>query len=90
MTEGRWLDRRALATYICVRVDQVARLRRAGKLPAPSMVLGARSPRWWSGDIDAMFGASPAADRQRQAADAVAGLVQAILEDAPRRRRKAP
>ena len=82
------MDRRALAAYICVRVDQVARLQRAGKLPQPSMVLGARSPRWWSGDIDAMFSGSAAADRQRQAADAVSALARAILEEGPRRRRK--
>ena len=32
---ARWLDREALAAYISVRVDEVQRLLRAGKLPTP-------------------------------------------------------
>ncbi len=36
MTEEapRWLDRKALAEHISVRVDEVAKLLRSGKLPA--------------------------------------------------------
>lgn len=50
---ARWLDRDALAKHISVRVDELPRLARAGKLPAPSLHLGPRSPRWWSADVDA-------------------------------------
>ena len=36
----QWLDREALAAYISVRVDQVQRLQRSGKLPEPSLHWG--------------------------------------------------
>jgi hypothetical protein len=52
---ARWLDRDALAAHISVRVDELPRLSRSGKLPAPSLHLGPRSPRWWSADVDAAF-----------------------------------
>ena len=55
MTEGRWLDREALARHISVRVDEVAKLLRAGKLPAPSYHLGPKSPRWDRQAVDALF-----------------------------------
>lgn len=46
MPDGRWLDRDALARHISVRVDAIARLQRAGRLPNPSYHLGQRQPRW--------------------------------------------
>jgi hypothetical protein len=55
--DSRWLDRDAVARHISVRVDHIPRLVRAGKLPAPSMHLGARSPRWDRDSLDALFGA---------------------------------
>lgn len=69
----RWLDREALAAHICVRVDELPRLMRAGKLPAPSTHLGPRSPRWWSADVDARFGRAVASPPR-----GAAGLAQAI------------
>lgn len=57
MTDSRWLDRDAVARHVSVRVDHIPRLVRAGKLPAPSLHLGARSPRWDRDSIDALFGA---------------------------------
>lgn len=55
MPDGRWLDREAVARHISVRVDEVAKLLRAGKLPAPSYHLGPKSPRWDRGSVDARF-----------------------------------
>jgi hypothetical protein len=41
MDEGkRWLKAEDAATYVGVRVDQMRRLVRAGKVPAPSYSLG--------------------------------------------------
>jgi hypothetical protein len=74
----RWLDRDALAEHICVRVDELPRLLRAGKLPTPSLHLGPRSPRWWSADVDARFG------RALPSARGASALAQAIREEARR------
>lgn len=53
---GRWLDREALARHVSVRVDYVPRLVRQGKLPAPSLHLGPKQPRWDREAVDAAFG----------------------------------
>ena len=53
---SRWLDREALADHLSVRVDQIPRMMRAGKLPQPSHALGPRNPRWWQADVDAALG----------------------------------
>lgn len=76
MSEARWLDRDALAEYISVRVDQVARLQKAGRLPAPSYAFGPKSPRWWSAAVDEALGRKPAS---APADHAVQGLVHEIL-----------
>lgn len=72
----RWLDRDALASYVSARVDELPRLAKAGKLPAPSHHLGPRSPRWWSADVDAMFRGKVAsqADPDAVIRDAVAKI----------------
>ena len=72
---ARWLDREALAGHISVRVDELPRLLRAGKLPHPSTHLGPRSPRWWSADVDAAFGRALPSPPPRGAGN----LAQAIL-----------
>jgi predicted DNA-binding transcriptional regulator AlpA len=76
---ARWLDREALAAHISVRVDELPRLQRAGKLPRPSHHLGPRSPRWWSAEVDAMFGLKVASLPK-----GAHGLAAAILETAGR------
>jgi hypothetical protein len=53
--ELRWLDPEQTAAYISVRVDQIRRLERAGKLPGASYHLGPRRPRYDRLKIDAMF-----------------------------------
>jgi hypothetical protein len=65
--------------HISARVDEIPRLTRAGKLPMPSLHLGPRTSRWWSAEVDAMFGcgapgAGPAISIEGQA------LVQDILK----------
>ena len=80
MTEGRWLDREALARHISVRVDEIAKLLRAGKLPAPSYHLGPKSPRWDRQAVDALFTGGAASTDPNVA---VQGLVQKILEGKP-------
>lgn len=73
---ARWLDREALAAHISARVDELPRLLRAGKLPAPSYHFGPKSPRWWSADVDEMLGRKVASP-QRQGAAALAAKIEA-------------
>jgi len=73
----RWLDREAIATYISVRVDYVARLVKAGKLPEPSYHLGPKSPRWDRLVVDACF-EGEMRSASRSADEAVQALVQKI------------
>ena len=75
----RWLDREACAAYVSVRVDELPRLVRRGKLPAPSYHLGPRCPRWDRLALDARFSGG-AASKPKGAAH----LAQAILEEAGR------
>lgn len=71
MTDTRWLDREALAERLSVRVDEVARLQRRGVLPAPSLRLGPRSPRWWAPDVDAAMGRDVASRGRTSLAEAI-------------------
>jgi hypothetical protein len=74
--EPRWLDRDALARHICVRVDELPRLAKAGKLPPPSLHLGPKRPRWDRLAVDARFAGGVASTDPQMA---VAGLVHEIL-----------
>lgn len=62
---ARWLDREACARYICVRVDELPRLQKRGLLPAPSLHLGPRCPRWDRQALDARFDPSAASRGRR-------------------------
>lgn len=84
MTEARWLDRAALATYICVDKTAIPRLVRTGRLPPPDMTLGPRQPRWDRQKVDAKFNGGVTSADPRQA---VAALAETILA-APRRPRR--
>ena len=75
-----------MAVYISVRVDEVAKLLRAGKLPAPSYHLGPKTPRWDRFAVDALFEGSAPSSRQSIDA-AVQAAVDAILAEPSRRRR---
>lgn len=48
-----WMNRDALAAHLCIRVDAISRLMRAGRLPEPSYHLGPRQPRWHRAKVDA-------------------------------------
>lgn len=75
----RWLDRDACAAYISVRVDELPRLMKRGLLPAPSLHLGPRCPRWDRQALDARFDGGVASRRK-----GAAHLAQAIIEEARR------
>ena len=79
--DPRWLDRKALAEYISVRVDHIPRLLRQGKLPQLSKHLGERTPRWWSGAVDKMCGRTDPGKPNARGAE----LVRKILATPPRR-----
>ena len=82
--EPRWLNPEDTADYIGVRVDHLPRLRRAGKLPSPSLHLGPRSPRYDRIALDGMFGATTESDTREKEAS----IVQAII-DRSRRQKEA-
>lgn len=75
----RWLDRDALARHISVRVDAIARLQRAGRLPEPSYHLGPRQPRWDRAKVDATLAGEVASP-----AKGASHLAAAIYEEARR------
>jgi predicted DNA-binding transcriptional regulator AlpA len=72
---ARWLDRDALAAYISVRADAVARLQKAGRLPAPSYHLGPRQPRWDRSQVDATLSGGVASTDPRTAINALANSI---------------
>lgn len=83
----RWLDRDAAAHYLSLRVDELPRLVRRGLIPAPSLHLGPKSPRWDRHALDACFaGGVASADAEA----AVHGLVQEILQGSDLRPRPKP
>lgn len=76
MPDARWLDAEAAAEYLSIRVDELARYVRKGKVPEPSRHLGPRSPRWDRLALDACFlGGVASTDH----ATAVQSVVQEIL-----------
>lgn len=75
--EPRWLDTRADADYISVRPDALARLVKAGRVPAPSYPLGPRNPRWDRLLLDSRFEGGAASTDIDQVAQAIAeGILQ--------------
>ena len=84
--DARWLDRDALAARICVRVDAIARLQKAGRLPAPSYHLGPRQPRWDRDQVDAALSGGVASTDPGTAVHALAAQIarRAPRSQAPR------
>jgi len=78
----RWLDRDGVADRLSVRVHEIPRLLRGGKLPEPSYHLGPRSPRWDCEAVDAMMAGTapsrPEAIKQ--------GAIDAIIQEANRQK----
>jgi hypothetical protein len=88
MDEGkRWLNAGDVATYVGVRVDQIPRYVRAGKLPLPSYHFGPRSPRWDRLALDAAFEGSPSKGAKTLTTEE---LVDGILNGGLLRRRPPP
>jgi hypothetical protein len=79
----RWLNAEDTARYIGVRVDQLPRLLKAGKLPEPSRFLGPRQPRYDRLKIDALFN-----PEQPSVQGIVDAAVRAILAEGGRASRK--
>jgi hypothetical protein len=74
--EPRWLDPEAAARYIGVRVDELPRLPKAGKLPEPSRFLGPRKPRYDRLKLDLLFDGEMA-DTHQGAVDAALHAIRA-------------
>lgn len=79
---ARWLDREAAANYLSVRVDELPRLVRAGKLPQPSLHFGPKTPRWDRQELDNMLGGSAASARRHN----IRARIAAIAAETPARR----
>lgn len=74
MSDDRWLKPEAAAAHIGVRVDQLPRLVRAGKIPAPSRHLGPRCARYDREALDAAFEAR----KPKRVEDAFRAVSEAI------------
>jgi hypothetical protein len=83
MGDARWLDADAAARYLCLRLDAFTRRVRSGAIPDPNYSLGARTPRWWSADLDAVMRPDTASTNTRTAVQA---LVQKIKTQGGTRR----
>lgn len=72
MLEPRWLTSRDTADYICVRVGDLSRLVKDGRIPAPAYNLGPKQPRWDRLALDACFIDPPATHDIQAAAEEIA------------------
>lgn len=82
MLEPRWLTSRDTADYISVRVGDLSRLVKQGRIPAPAYNLGPKQPRWDRLALDACFTGQSAP----QDADAVCAEVALKIMSGPRRK----
>jgi hypothetical protein len=77
MADARWLDLEGAAAYLSLRPDTFARKVRAGIIPAPSVRLGERTPRWDRGVLDATMDGGTGSTNAREAVNALAGQIAA-------------
>jgi hypothetical protein len=77
---ARWLDLTAAAAYLPLRPDIFARKVKAGIIPAPSVHLGERTPRWDQGVLDATMGGGTGSTNAREAVNALATQIAAEPE----------
>lgn len=74
MPDPGWLPPHAAAAHLGLTIDAFRRRVKAGHLPAPSLKLGPRNPRWDRAALDAaMTSAAPSARP-------LSGAVHAILQ----------
>lgn len=81
--EPRWLGVDDAARYVGARADVFLRAVKAGKLPAPSLVLGAKTPRW---DRDALDERMAGGSTESNIGAAVNGVVAQIEAEGRARR----
>jgi hypothetical protein len=72
--EPRWLDREATARYLSLRVDELPRMLRAGKLPQPSYHFGPKSPRWDREELDTLLGGDTKSAHRRSIEEKIAEI----------------
>lgn len=80
--EAQWLDLTAASAYLSLRPDIFARKVKAGIIPAPSLHLGERTPRWDRSTLDeAMMGGGTGSTNAREAVAAYTRkAVEALAE----------
>ena len=83
--EPRWLGPDATAAYIGVRVENLRRLVKAGKLPPPSYLLGPNQPRFDRLAIDKVFGGEDGSHEESMA-DAIQSAARSMRAEAASRR----
>jgi hypothetical protein len=71
----RWLDPEALARYLSVRTTALPRLVRQHRIPAPTYLLGPRSPRWDRFAIDSAFDGTAASTDPHLASQAIVAQI---------------
>jgi predicted DNA-binding transcriptional regulator AlpA len=86
----RWLSRDLVADYLSIRVPEIPKLVKAGRLPQPTYHLGPRTPRWDRDAIDDMFGVSERAKKAADLESAAQRSLADILNGGRRGARKPP
>lgn len=87
---ARWLDAEAVAGYVSIRPDYVARYVRTGKLPKPRHPFGQKQPRWDREELDAWMGGRAASSHHaiiQRAADEIARSAPARRANRPQNAR---
>lgn len=77
MTEPRWLDAEAAASYLSLRYDVFLRYVRDKRVPAPSRHLGERLPRWDREALDALMAGDASATQSEEALNGVLEKIKA-------------
>ena len=85
---GRWLDAESAAANLNVRVEQLHRWTREGKVPSPNYQSGPRRPRWDREALDAAMRAAFAGEHSLDASVATEAYCKKLIrerEGSPRR-----
>jgi hypothetical protein len=75
--DPRWLDLIAASAYLSLRPDIFMRKVKTGIIPAPSLHLGDRTPRWDRGALDVLMGGGAGSTNAREAVNALATEIAA-------------
>ncbi|MCB8880065.1 hypothetical protein ACELLULO517_07450 [Acidisoma cellulosilytica] len=86
MADEKWLNAAETAKRMGLRVDQLSRYVRDGKLPEPSYRFGPKSPRWDVDELDASMGVTQVSRKRNVVMPS--GLANAILARHQARRQK--